>query len=312
MTERMKQMTSVVPKVVLSRFNWIEDYQKSLSQITAQLTSPMINQLNEAMSRINQETLDQFSKLGQHALEISKLGELMQSVSSTITIPYEESLLTSIGGVLANYCSVMDNIVTFDQFRILPEVERYYPSIEMRNLSIAANVTLARDDLVIIDEVITPEDDELTTWLGELDPAFSDMLQGAKQTIESNYADRCRQFASSHRELCTHLLHHLAPEDEVIEWGEARKLLDDQNYFNKERPTRKARLSFIARNRDNQPFVKFFISSFIAKMDLLNADEHKKQHDYGKKNLRILHESFLSTLGLLMQIVLGERNDNEI
>ena len=304
MIERMKQMTSIIPEVELPRFDWFEDYQKSLNNITAPLTSLMFNQMSEAMSeamcRINQETFDQFSKLGQHALEISKLGELILSVNSTITIPYEESLLASIEGGLANYRTVMDNIVAFNQFRVLPEVERYYPSIEMRNLSIAANVTLARDELVVIDEVITPEDDELTTWLGGLDSTFPDMLRGAEQTISSRNPDRCRHFASSHRELCTNILQALAPDDEVSEWT------DDPNHFYEGRPTRKARLLFIGRNRNNQPFVDFLVSSFLVQMKLLNADEHKRQHDYGERELRILHESFLSTLGLIMQIVIGE------
>lgn len=158
---------------------------------------------------------------------------------------------------------------------------------------------MARDDLLVYDEVIVPKFDELTGWLGNLDASFPDMLKGAEQTITSQNPDRCRHFASSHRELCTQILHHLAQDDEVKEWT------DDPNHFHKGQPTRRARLLFIAQHRNNQPFVDFFISSFLTQMTLLNADEHRRQHDYGERELRLLHESFLSTLCLLMQIVKG-------
>jgi len=296
MNERMKQFTSIVSKAVIPRLDWFDDYQKSLNAITAQFAMPLKSQLSETISKINQDTFDQFSKLSQHAVQIARIDELIKSFSTAIKIPYEESLMTSVGEALTNYRSVMDNLVSFDQFRVLPEIERYYPTIEMRNLAIAANVTLARDELVVIDEVITPESDELTGWLGDLDPAFLDMLQGAERTITSQNPDRCRHFASSHRELCTHLLHQLAPDNDVEEWT------DDPNHFHEGRPTRRARLQFIGRNRNNRPFVRFFVSSFIAQMELLNADQHRRQQDYGERDLRILHEGFLATLGLLMQI----------
>jgi len=140
MAERMKAMTSNLVKVALPRFDWFADYQKSLGIVTAQMTSPFTSQLSELIERINQDTLDQFSKLGQHIPQISGIDELLKSVNATLKIPYEQSLVTAVREALSNYRLVMDNLVTFDQFRILPEVERYCPSVEMRNLSIAANV----------------------------------------------------------------------------------------------------------------------------------------------------------------------------
>lgn len=299
MVERMKAVTSILGNVTLPRFDWLTDYKNNLGIITAQMNSPVHSQLIENINKINQDTFEQFSKLGQHIIQISGIDALLRSVNSALSIAYEQSLITVVEDALSNYRSVMDNLVSFDQFRIMPEVERYYPSVEMRNLSIAANVALGRDDLLVPGEVIISGGNELTSWLGDLDASFLDMLQGAEQTIRSQNPDRCRHFASSHRELCTQLLHYLAPDDEVKKWTH------DPNHFQDGRPTRKARLLFIARHRNNQPFVEFFISSFLAQMKLLNADEHRRHHDYGERELRILHNGFLSTLGLIMQIVRG-------
>ena len=296
MIKRLNQMTPSFYKLSILSNEWFESYQKNLSKTISQLTSPLTNQFSESFIEVNQKIFEQFSRLGQQITQITGIDELLKTVNTTSSIIYEQSLVSSIAETLSNFHSVMDNMVTFDQFSILPEIEKFYPLIEMRNLSIATNITLARDDVVVTNEVIISKDDKLNTWLRSLDPAFPDMLKGAKQATESTNVDRCRHFASSHRELCTHLLHRLAPDDEIKEWT------NNPNHYHNGQPTRRARLLFIARNRNNKPFVNFFVSNFITKIDLLNVDQHRRQYEYDDNDLRILHKSFLSTLELLMQI----------
>ena len=294
MRERMKVFSSSISR---ANFAWFDDYQRNLKNITDQLTIPVADQMSEVVRQLNRDTFDQFSKIGQYTVQISGITDLMSSLSSAITIPFEESLIAAMRETMSHYQNLMNDIVSIDNFTVLPEVERYYPSLEMRNLSVAANLTLARDEVVLLDEVISPAEEDLIIWLGGLDNAFPNILRGAEQAITSQNPDKCRHFASSHRELCTHILHTLAPDDEVVEWTV------DPNHFYEGRPTRRARLLFIARYSYNGPFVEFFISSFLSQMKLLNADEHRRRQEYGEKELRVLHESFLSTLDMLMMIV---------
>jgi len=132
-----------------------------------------------------------------------------------------------------------------------------------------------------------------------LDSSFPALLEGAHGAIYSKNPDRCRHFASSHRELCTLLLHALAPD------GAVRKWTTDPNHFQNGNPTRKARLLYIARRAQNTPFKEFFTQNFLNQMQLLNADEHQKNQDYTEEQLILLHKNFISTLHFLKEFMKG-------
>jgi hypothetical protein len=94
------------------------------------------------------------------------------------------------------------------------------------------------------------------------------------------------------------VLHLLAPDDEVKQWTK------DPNHYDKDsKPTRRARLKYIARNHNNDTFVDFLIKDFENQMALLNADEHSKTQGYSDQELLALHKRFLSMLGFLREIV---------
>jgi hypothetical protein len=191
----------------------------------------------------------------------------------------------------------MRDILPIEKFSRLPDSVRYYPTIEMHNTSIVTGRLITKDIYQHDDEeIITPDDNELLVWLGNLDPSFPKMVQGAQQTIYSQNPDHCRHFASSHRELCTIILHLLAPDDSVMNWTH------DPIHFDKGRPTRKARLLYMTRNQTNKHFIDFFIKDIENQMDWLNGVEHRKSSEYTESQLLLLHYRFLSVLGFFMQI----------
>ena len=294
---------------------------ESVRAITTNLASTMAPLKNVQMELVSslKGMLGQFgevSKFGEvfhnlNALAIEQMGDIYRFQSPILGIVEEitnlqrsslmtvqSTMLESLGGTITSYQNLMKDVLPVERFSVLPDSVRYYPTIEMRNTSIIAAHLVGEDTYQPQEDIITPDHLELLAWLESLDPSFSNMLLGAEQAIYSQNPDHLRHFASSHRELSTHILHLLAPNDQVKKWTK------DPNHFDKDgKPTRKARLKYIARNHNNKTFVDFLIKDFENQMALLNADEHRESQEYTDQELKVLHMRFLSMLGFFMQIV---------
>ena len=97
------------------------------------------------------------------------------------------------------------------------------------------------------------------------------LLNGARQSLQSDNPDRARHVTTSVRELFTHILHGLAPDDEIRKWT------TDESHFYNNRPTRRARLLYICREFSCDPLTKFVEDDVRAALTLigsLNAGTH--------------------------------------
>ena len=254
-------------------------------------------QLSDVFNKINLRAIDQIRDISALTTPIIGIAGEIAAIQSSMFLPFERNLLENVGGTISIYQNLMRNILPVERFAVLPDSVRYYPTIEMHNTSIVARRLITKNINLQDDEIITPDDNALLVWLESLDSSFPKMLQGAQQTIFSLNPDHCRHFASSHRELCTLILHLLAPDELVRKWT------DDPQCYDKGRPTRKTRLRYIARNHKNKTFIDFLIKDFENQMALLNADEHRNNQEYTDQELNSLHMRFLSMLGFFMQIV---------
>ena len=262
----------------------------------ASLVKGMQGLLSE-FSRQNARVLEQMGNITRFQPPILSFAKEMAKTLSSAGFSENRALLESVSGTISSYKNLMQDILPVERFAVLPDSVRYFPTIEMRNTSIVAAHFVEETTYEPQEDIITPEKTDLLEWLDSLDPTFPSMLHGAEQTIDSQNPDRCRHFASSHRELSTHLLHLLAPDSEVKQWTE------DPNHYNKDgKPTRRTRLKYIARNHKNDAFIDFVTNNFENQMALLNADEHRKTHNYSTQQLMRLHKCFLSTLGFLREI----------
>lgn len=256
------------------------------------------SKFGEVIHNLNARAIEQMGDIYRLQSPILGIVEEIAKMQRPLVLPAQSALLESLGGTITSYQNLMKDVLPVERFSVLPDSVRYYPTIEMRNTSIIAAQLVGEDTYQPKEDIITPDQAELLNWLKKLDPSFSNMLLGAEQAIYSKNPDHLRHFASSHRELCTHILHLLAPNDQVKEWTK------DPNHFDKEgKPTRKARLKYISRNHKNKTFVDFLIKDFENQMALLNADEHRESQEYTDQELNALHMRFLSMLGFLMQIV---------
>ena len=141
--------------------------------------------------------------------------------------------------------------------------------------------------------------DRLEALLTELNAELITPLQGARQSLDSANPDRVRHFATSLRELFTHVLHTLAPDDEIRGWSNAPE------HYDRGRPTRRTRLLYICRNLNHDPFSSFIerdISTVVAFLQLFQRGTHETVSHYTDFQLKLMLLRMESTLRFLLEI----------
>lgn len=169
----------------------------------------------------------------------------------------------------------------------LPALEAFTEaeSIRLSSTVDADQDALADERAEATEEILTDTSEELPRLLRELGPDFVRPLIGARQVITSGYADSVRQGIVSLRELFTHVLHALAPNDRVKRWT------SDPEHYHEGRPTRRCRLLYICRGMNRPPFEDFVersVADTLLLMDLFQKGTHGLQVPYDQAQTRIL------------------------
>jgi len=179
----------------------------------------------------------------------------------------------------------------------IPPIEYFNTSMLIEKISIeeceSAEKELLANDLLIENE------ETLTALLPRLNPEFLKMWIGANQTLISNNVDRVRHFSSSLRELFTHVLHSLSPDDEVKKWTSNPK-----EHFQNNKPTRKARLLYIFREVNNDHFKLFIeadIEATLQFISLFQEGTHAVKSKLTNEQLISMKLKAESTLKYLLQ-----------
>lgn len=137
--------------------------------------------------------------------------------------------------------------------------------------------------------------------LRSIDPDLVLPYMGAWESLNGNNSDRSRHILTSLRELWSHLLRRLAPDEQVLDWivGRGDDLLDRNGG-----PTKRARTRYICREIENDPlkdFVVFDIKSFVGMLNFLHS-LHKLKHGLTDVQLRTLLIRTDSYLMFLLQL----------
>jgi predicted pPIWI-associating nuclease len=133
--------------------------------------------------------------------------------------------------------------------------------------------------------------------LAALNPKLRSIWLGAKEALRSGNPDRGRHVVVSLRELVTHVLHTLAPNERIKTWT------SDPSYFHEGRPTREARVLFICRGVNHGPFSKFVIADVRASIefiDLFQRGTHELAVSFSEIQLRALITRTESLLRFLL------------
>ena len=177
---------------------------------------------------------------------------------------------------------------------MLPPLELYYGNRFIEAISSAREDT--NEESALVQELNRETTDELETYLKSLDPSLIRLWRGAKEASNLINPDAARHVATSLRELLTHVIHKLAPDDLVRAWSSSPE------HYQNNRVTRRARLLFICKGINHDPFEVFVlkdIEALLACLDVFQKGTHAVDSSFTKSQIDFLIsrvESFIRFL----------------
>jgi hypothetical protein len=255
-----------------------------------------------------------------HMLEISKFAVISQATLAKI--PWDEigsalqlhtkmqnGLKKSFGNFSDAYVKLFDSLETRPEVILsFPPTITRLPAVEFYNgVSVVDAITLPEEPDIeseigskeFLDEARKENDDRLILLLSEIDANLIIPLQGARLSLTSTNPDRARHFATSLRELFTHVVHALAPDHEVKAWSNMPE------HFEKGRATRRARLLYICRGLNQDRFSEFVekdITAVLAFLQLFQRGTHQVVAEYSDLQLRMMLVRMESSIRFLLEI----------
>jgi hypothetical protein len=238
--------------------------------------------------------------------DLSKVG-FAAGMLDNLSVSQVPSYITSLHEGVASLTTAAKT--AWDSFSVRPEIlsttSLYMvrsPSIEVYTATQAAAViSLPIKDFPPIDkhieEIIDEAVDEFEPRLLKLEPALAEMYRGAVVTMERGGPDWQRQTMVSFRELTTHAMHKLAPDERVKLWAKPE-------HFDNGRLTRKARLEYIFESVGEGEFTNFFnadLKATIELFNLLNNGTHRLKSSATPEQLRYLRGRVVNLLSAMLE-----------
>lgn len=187
--------------------------------------------------------------------------------------------------------------------QLIPSLSKIAPSEYFYTANLLEAVSVEEDisaeEELLKNEIQYENEILLSSHLPKIDQGLYKMWKGAIEAYNSNNSDRVRHFSTSIRELYTHLIHKLAPDDEIKEWT------SEPANFHEGRPTRRARLLFICRNINSEPFntfVKKDVDATIAFIEIFQKGTHDIDPVFSPNHLMTIKSKAENTLKFLLEI----------
>lgn len=224
---------------------------------------------------------------------------LVSSSFLGLSIDYS-NLIKSYG---ANPSSFLD--ISPSVSKLIP-VEYYTGANFLEVITIEEEVTTEEE--LIKNEIQYENEYSLNLYLPKINTGLLNMWKGAIETYNSNNSDKVRQFTVSIRELFGHLMHSLAPDEEIKKWTADKS---EPTFYYEGRPTRKARLHYICRNISSKPFNKFVekdIQATIEFISIFQDGTHSIESGFTPAQLVALKSKAEATLKFLLEIEFSTNN----
>jgi hypothetical protein len=176
----------------------------------------------------------------------------------------------------------------------------YY--VASRILKIVSTDEQENENSLSFEEEVREENkDAIGNYLPMIDRNLPDLWKGALQAMGSDNPDKIRHMITSLRELYTHILHILAPDEAILKWDEKQ-----MNFYNG-RPTRRGRFLFICRNLNgsNSQFAKFLkseIDTTLLMIDLFQGGTHSIKPIFSMPELEFIKIKAETTLRTFLMI----------
>jgi hypothetical protein len=235
-------------------------------------------------------------------LKLKEIGKLI-----SITDTSRESIITDFDKFSSAYSNLAE-LRDSGFFRDFPEkITIEQPALEMLETASLLNVLSTKKLDIQLEGQKDYHRKEIQTEIGALEELLLEigavdliaMWQGALDALESRHADYARHCSISLRELLTHTIHKLAPDSDIFSWT------NDPKLFDKNRPTRKARLLFICRSINHDVFIDFVnkdIDAILEFFQLFQRGTHQVIIPYTHTQLLTLKAKIESTISFLIEI----------
>lgn len=261
------------------------------SQLTNAHVADAVNSMNTFRYSAQCVKVSEISILAERTLAsipLEHIGKLLNT-SKEIQSDVRQKVL----GFSNSYTQLFKTVEQTD-FRAFcnPAVLTYLPSIEFyANTKVIEAISIKEsivfdEEAGLIDEITHEAEDRITICLKKLNPALIRLWEGAKEALSSRNPDGPRHFITSLRELVTHVIHELAPDEDVRTWTTKEEYYDDKN-----RPTRRARLFYICRDIGSDSFSQFLnsdIEAFLACINLFQQGTHQIETPFTPSQLQAI------------------------
>lgn len=181
-------------------------------------------------------------------------------------------------------------------------IARQAPVIELYSAS-STSAALVGGEIETPPDSVGEQLDALTLQiepaLASVDAQLVDTYRGAANAIDRGGPDHVRHFAVSLRELLTHVMHQLAPDEELRGWPQ----VTPEDYHDG-RPTRRLRLRYIFRDANSTTYTAFIaddIKRTLEMIDILNADTHRLFTETDPAALRLVLRRVEGLLAILLE-----------
>lgn len=184
-----------------------------------------------------------------------------------------------------------------------PPVEFYQATTLLKSLYRDRTSPRSEKAELVLDEA----GDNLENKLAQVDPRLVAVYRGAKSALKTGSPDCIRHFAVSMRELITHILHKLSPDEDFDLWNADNTLV----YNGK--PTRKGRLLYICRFVKHGPFTAFVdadVEATVEFIKLFQEGTHALEIPFTERQLKAMLRKAEGLLSYLLDIGLETRELN--
>jgi hypothetical protein len=208
---------------------------------------------------------------------------------------FANDLTSQFSKLTRSYRDLVECIPSIPEAHV-PFVAKYTPVEYSLELEVLEQISV--DDVDEGDR-LPSIDDELAAF----DEKLLILMKGARQSLESDNPDRPRHVTTSVRELFTHIIHRLAPDDEIRSWSA------DDEYYHNNRPTHRARLLYICRKFSCDPLAKFVeddVKAALTLVDSLNAGTHQVESKLTTSQLEAIVSRMESLALFLLKVSQGD------
>lgn len=280
---------------------WHNEYQNviAITDVTAQPYSELLESYLSEISKLSSLSQISLSHLATEYVvgDALKVDCFTQNSLNRLVEAYAR-LFASFDNTVASIISFSPAILRCSAIEIFNGA-RVVEVFTVDSGEIEPNEILEKEIHHVEENIWKESEKSLEELLKILDTQLISLLDGARQSLESTNPDRIRHFSASLRELFTHVMHKLAPDEDVKNWSSSPA------HYDNGRPTRRARLLYICRSWNREPFSDFLEKDVEAATKLLTLFQkgtHGVSPNFTDDQLRVMLVRMECTLRFLLVI----------